>query len=147
MICDYLILDKFSDISSFIRFEQCFGPLFSKENNNFLQDAFQEICGPKKKYITFGRLILAYVKWKSNSSNNENFNKFMKTVFDDMVQTKDKGIGVLDEGGMIFNTRSVRGRQIISKFIAYTDKSKNQIKGFKITYDDVFDVVLSKKKS
>ena len=147
MICDYLILDRFSDISSFLRFEKCFGPLFSKENKNFLPDVFQEICGPKKKYITFGRLILAYTKWKSNSSNNENFNKFMKTVFDDMVQTKDKGIGNLGEGGMIFNTRNTRGRQIISKFIAYTDKSKNNIKGFKIVYDDIFDVILAKKKS
>ena len=147
MICDYLILDRFSDISSFLRFEKCFGPLFSKENKNFLPDVFQEICGPKKKYITFGRLILAYIKWKSNSSNNESFNKFMKIVFDDMVQTKDKGIGNLGEGGMIFNTKNTRGRQIISKFIAYTDKSKNNIKGFKIVYDDIFDVILAKKKS
>ena len=81
MICDYLILDRFSDISSFLRFEKCFGPLFTKENKNFLSDAFQEICGPKKKYINFGRLILAYIKWKTNSSKNESFNKFMKTVF------------------------------------------------------------------
>ena len=147
MICDYLILDRFSDISSFLRFEKCFGPLFSKENKNFLPDVFQEICGPKKKYITFGRLILAYIKWKSNSSNNDSFNKFMKTIFDDIIQTKDKGIGNLGEGGMIFNTKNTRGRQIISKFIAYTDKSKNKIKGFKIVYDDIFDVLLAKKKS
>ena len=147
MICDYLILDRFSDISSFLRFEKCFGPLFSKENKKFLPDVFQEICGPKKKYITFGRLIIAYIKWKSNSSNNESFNKFMKTVFDDMIQTKDKGIGNLGEGGMIFNTKNTRGRKIISKFIAYTDQSKNNIKGFKIVYDDIFDVLLAKKKS
>jgi len=63
------------------------------------------------------------------------------------VQTKDKGIGNLGEGGMIFNTKNTRGRQIISKFIAYTDKSKNNIKGFKIVYDDIFDVILAKKKS
>ena len=147
MICDYLILDRFSDISSFLRFEKCFGPLFNKESKNFLPDAFQEICGPKKKYINFARLILAYIKWKTNSSKNESFNKFMKTVFDDMIQTKDKSIGSLGEGGMMFNTRNTRGRQIISKFTAYTDESKNNIKGFKIQYDDVFDVLLTKKKS
>ena len=49
MICDYLVLDRFNDISSFFRFEKCFGPLLSKENPNFLIEAFQEICGPKKK--------------------------------------------------------------------------------------------------
>ena len=33
MICDYLVLDRFTDISSFQRFEMCFGPLFNKEKS------------------------------------------------------------------------------------------------------------------
>ena len=147
MICDYLVLDRFHDISSFIRFEQCFGPLFSKENQNFLIEAFQEICGPKRKYISFGRLIFAYTKWKSNSSTNENFNKFMKIVFENMILTNNDVIGELGEGGQIFNTRNTKGRKIISKFSVFTDEEKNIIRGFKIQYDDVFDVLLSKKKS
>ena len=90
MVCDYLILDRFHDISSFLRLEKCFGPFFAKESPDFLPDVFKEICGEKKKYISFARLILAYTKWKSKSSTNENFNKFMNIVFCDMIKTQDE---------------------------------------------------------
>ena len=43
MVCDYLVLDRFTDISSFPRFEMCFGPLFNAQTPNFLFDAFTEI--------------------------------------------------------------------------------------------------------
>ena len=147
MICDYLVLDRFNDISSFVRFEKCFGPLFSKEPYDFLIDTYQEICGPKKKYLTFGRLILAYTRWKSNSSKNENFNKFMDLVFNKMIKTQDEVIGKLVEGGRIFNTRNSRGRKIITKFSVITDESKNNIQGFLLEYDDCFDINLSTKKA
>ena len=146
MICDYLVLDRFNDISSFYRFEKCFGPLFNKENPNFLIEVFQEICGPKRKYISFGRLISAYIKWKSNSSQNENFNKFMSIVFNNMIKTQNEVVGELKEGTRIFSTRNTRGRKVISKFGVFTDSSKNIIQGFNIQYDDFFDTVLCTKK-
>ena len=146
MICDYLVLDRYNDISSFLRFEKCFGPLLSKEDPQLLIDAFQEICGPKRKYINFSRLILAYIKWKSNSSRNENFNKFMKIVFNDMIKTEKEVIGKLEEGTRIFSTRNTRGRKVISKFGVFTDSLKNTIQGFNIQYDDFFDSTLCAKK-
>ena len=147
MVCDYLVLDHFQEVSSFIRLEQCFGPFFSKESPDFLPSVLQEICGPKKKYITFGRLISAYAKWKSKSSTNENFNKFMDLVFGDMIKTQDEVIGKLVEGGRIFSTKNTRGRKVISRFSVLTDETKNQIQGFHIQYDDFFDTVLSPKKT
>ena len=56
MVCDYLVVDRFTDISSFPRFEMCFGPLFNSKDPDFLFDAFTEICGSKKK-IYFIRKI------------------------------------------------------------------------------------------
>ena len=54
VICDYLFLDRFSDSASFVRFEQCFGLLFSPKNKDFkLVEAFKEIVGPKKKIFKF----------------------------------------------------------------------------------------------
>ena len=53
MICDYLILDKFGEVSSFIRFEKCFGPLFTQEKTRFLVEVFEEICGEKKNIFHF----------------------------------------------------------------------------------------------
>ena len=147
MICDYLVLDRFHDISSFLRFEKCFGPLFAKEKPNFLFEAFQEICGHKKKYINFGRLISAYLIWKSKLSNNQSFNKFMNIVFNNMIKMNNEIIGTPVEGGRVFSTRNSRGRKIISKFSVLSDEKKNLIKGFYIQYDDHFDTILAPKKN
>ena len=108
MICDYLVLDRFTDISSFQRFEMCFGPLFNKENENFLFEAFTEMCGLKRKYLNFGRLISAYLLWKSKSSKNENFNKFMDILFNKMIKTNNEVIGEPLEGGRVFSTRNAK---------------------------------------
>ena len=147
MIYDYLVLDRFQEYCSFFRLEKCFGPFFTKEPQNFLPEVFKEICGPKRKYISYGRLILAYTKWKSKSSTNDNFNKFMETVFNNIIVTQDQNIGKIIEGGRIFSTRNNRGRKVISKFSVITDEAKNKINGFHIQYDDVFDTILSPDKT
>ena len=138
MVCDYLVLDRFQDLSSFLRFEKCFGPLFSNEKPNFLFEVFQEICGHKRKYITFGRLISAYLIWKSHLSKNEDFNKFMSILFNKMIKKNNEVVGVPVEKGKVFSTRNARGRKVISKFSVLSDLKKNAIKGFHIQYDDVF---------
>jgi hypothetical protein len=138
MVCDYLVLDRFQDLSSFLRFEKCFGPLFSNEKPNFLFEVFQEICGHKKKYITFGRLISAYLIWKSHLSKNEDFNKFMSILFNKMIKKNNEVVGIPVKKGKVFSTRNARGRKVISKFSVLSDIKKNAIKGFHIQYDDVF---------
>ena len=147
MICDYLVLDRYQDISSFLRFEKCFGPLFSNEKPNFLFEVFQEICGSKKKYITYGRLIYAYLIWKSKLSNNEHFNKFMNIVFNKMIKTNNEVVGIPVEGGRVFSTRNARGYKVISKFSVFSDDKLNALKGFSIKYDDVFESVLAPKRN
>jgi hypothetical protein len=147
MICDYLVLDRYQDISSFLRFEKCFGPLFSNEKPNFLFEVFQEICGSKKKYITYGRLIYAYLVWKSKLSDNDNFNKFMNIVFNKMIKTNNEVVGIPVEGGRVFSTRNARGHKVISKFSVFSDDKLNALKGFSIKYDDVFESVLAPKRN
>ena len=147
MVCDYLVLDRYNDISSFLRFEKCFGPLFSKEKPNFLYEVYQEICGHKKKYLTYGRLISAYLMWKARLSKNESFNKFMFILFNKMIKTNNEIVGTPVEGGKVFSTRNARGRKVISKFSVLSDDKKNALKGFYIQYDDVFDTTLAPKKT
>ena len=147
MLYDFLVLDRFQDYFTFFRLEKCFGPFFLKESPNFFPEVFHEICGPKKKYISYGRLILAYTKWKSKSSTNTSFNKFFDIVFNNIIVTKEQNIGKIVEGGRIFSTRNNRGRKIISRFSVLTDESKNKINGFHIQYDDVFDTILSPDKT
>ena len=147
MIFDYLVLDRFQDFCSFLRLEKCFGPFFPKESHDFFIEVFREICGPKHKYISYGRLIFAYTKWKSKEIQNENFNKFMNELFNKIIETKEKNIGKIIEGGRIFSTRNTNFRKIISKFSVITDPTKNKINGFHIQYDDVFDTILSPDKT
>ena len=147
MIYDFLVLDRFQEYSSFFRLEKCFGPFFPNESSDFLPEVFKEICGPKHKYISYGRLILAYTKWKSNSSSNYNFNKFMDTVFNKIIVTQKETIGNIVEGGRIFSTRNTRGRKVISRFSVITDETKNKINGFHIQYDDFFETILSPDKT
>ena len=145
MICDYLFVDRLNDMATFPRFEQCFGPLFSDENDFIISEAFKEICGPKKKYITFRRMILAFLNWKSEKSKNKNFNFFMTKLFKNIVKKRDDVIGELKEGFQIFSTVNCQGRKAISKFGVFTDAEKNIIQGFLLRYDDVFDANLSFK--
>ena len=147
MICDYLILDRYQDNCTFFRLEKCFGPFFMNEPKDFLTDVFKEICGTRRKYISLGRMILAYTKWKSKTSTNESFNKFMNLVFNEIVITQEQKIGEIKEGGRIFSTRNTRGRKVISRFSVLTDENKNKIRGFHIQYDNVFNTVLSPLKT
>ena len=68
-LCEYLFFDQFHDYASFPRFEKCFQPLFN-EANITLDAIFKEICGPKKKYINYPRLINAYRRYKSGNTSN-----------------------------------------------------------------------------
>ena len=147
MIYDFLVLDRFQEYASFFRLEKCFGPFFQNESSEFLPEVFKEICGPKHKYISYGRFILAYTKWKSKSSSNNNFNKFMDTVFNKIIVTQKETIGNIVEGGRIFSTRNTRGRKVISRFSVITDETKNRINGFHIQYDDFFETILSPDKT
>ena len=147
MIYDFLVLDRFQEYASFFRLEKCFGPFFPNESSEFLPEVFKEICGPKHKYISYGRFILAYTKWKSKSSSNNNFNKFMDKVFNKIIVTQKETIGNIVEGGRIFSTRNTRGRKVISRFSVITDETKNKINGFHIQYDDFFETILSPDKT
>ena len=147
MISDYIFLDRFNDCASFVRFEQCFGPLFSPKNKQFkLYEAFKEIVGPKRKYLTFKRMIKAYLKWKTKASNNYSFNFFMTEVFQVMLKKKGEVVGELVEGQRVFSTKNCKNRKIITKFSVLTDEKKNIIKGFVLEYDGVFKAPLCKQE-
>ena len=147
MISDYLFLDRFNDCTSFVRFEKCFGPLFSPKNKQFkLVEAFKEIVGPKRKYLTFKRMIKAYLNWKLKKSKNYSFNFFMEEVFQKMIKKKGEVVGKLVEGQLVYSTKNCRNRKIITKFSVLTDEEKNKIKGFVIEYDTVFKAILCKQE-
>ena len=144
-LCDYLILDRVKDFATFQRFEQCLGPLFSDKGDFILSEVYKEICGPKRKYITFKRLLSSYINWKSNKSKNKSFNHFMISLFGNnkIIKSNDEVIGELNNNCQIFSTQNCQGRKAISKFGIFSDIKKEKIQGFILEYDDSFNANLS----
>ena len=143
-VCDYLFVDRVKDFATFPRFEQCFGPLFSDKTDFILSEAFKEICGKNKKYITFPRMLSSYINWKSNKSKNKHFNYFMSSLFTNkLIKSNEEVIGELNENCQIFSTQNCQGRKAISKFGIFSDYKKTKIQGFLLEYDDSFYANLS----
>ena len=137
-IAEYLFMDQYQDMCSYPRFEECFGA-FCLDKSIDLTQVFKIICGRKRKYITFRRLVFSYYKWK-NSSNFENndYQKFMQLLFEELLKNPNDGIGNKLEKNVYYSTINSQNRKAISKFSVITEENKEKIKGFRIYYDDFF---------
>ena len=142
-ICEYLFFDQFSEMATYSRFERCFQPLFSQESNLELDKIFQEICGPKKKYLNFKRFVSSFLKYKEGKTSKE-LESFFDILFNSILG-KDK-IGEFEEGRLTFSTRKAnRNRECITLIEILTDK-ESVIHGINITFDEVFKNKLYPKK-
>ena len=147
IIAEYLFMDQYQDTCSYPRFEECLG-IFTKQENIDLPTVYKIICGRRKKYITFRRLIGSFNHWKRSSEKNVNdFQKFMKLIYEDLLKKSDEEIGFKPENCIFYNTRNCQNRKAISKFSVITDEEKETIRGFQIYYDDFFknDLFLNKQ--
>ena len=75
-ICEFLFFDLLKSEATYLRFEQCFQPLFSNSDLQMLS-VFTEIAGEKRKYITFPRFVNAY----QNRSKSKNLSAFFDKLF------------------------------------------------------------------
>ena len=147
VLCDYVFADQYKDSASFPRFEECFGILV-KDLNIKLQQVFMDMCGPKRKYITFRRMIKAFLNYKNkNRRNSEDFNKFMDLMYNNVLRDDEANVGKQIEGATHYNSKSAENHKAISKLSVITDETKEVIKGFQIEYDDFFknDLFLNKE--
>ena len=63
ILCDFLFFDQYKSSASYPRFQQAFAALIGNSKIDLFQ-TFKKICGERKKYITFGRMIKAFLKSK-----------------------------------------------------------------------------------
>ena len=70
VLCDFLFFDQYKSSASFPQFQQSF-TAFSKDSKYDLFEVFKKICGEKRKYVTFGRMIKSYLKNKKNQKNSK----------------------------------------------------------------------------
>ena len=137
-ISEYLFMDQYQDTCAYPRFEECFGA-FCLEKSIDLPKVFKSICGKKRKYLTFRRLIISYNNWKKNiKKSNPDFTKFMDLIYNQLLKSPNEQVGKIVEKAINYNTNNSQHKKAISQFCVITDEDQNEIKGFQITYDEFF---------
>ena len=137
-ICEYLFFDQFHNHVSFPRFEQCLQPLFN-DTSISLYSIFKDICGPKKKYLTYPRLVNAYQKYKHHPENQSNdFKFFFYRLLNEILMKENCAKGESPEICFRYSTSIANSnRGYISLIEVLTDK-ENIIHGLNVQYDGVF---------
>ena len=137
-ISEYLFMDQYQDTASYPRFEECFGA-FILEKSIDLPKVYKTLCGRRRKYITFRRLISSFNQWKHNPNKyNSEFTKFMDLIYNNLLKKPGDSIGKVVDKAISYNTNNSEYKKAISQFCVITDEDQDVIKGFQITYDDFF---------
>ena len=145
-ICDFLFFDQYQDTATFSRFEKCFQPLYNNIDISF-EKVFKEICGEKKKYITykrFGRAFLNY-KTKKEKELSEDTKTFFDKLFNSILKTKENFVGKIENDIYSYSTKKISSKRIcISKVQVLTDKD-GVIRGINIQYDGTVQSIMHPK--
>ena len=135
-ICEYLFFFHFKDYASFPRFEKCFQPLFNSTNIS-LDSVFKEICGTKRKYINYPRIVSAFQKYKSGQLSNDT-KYFFQKLFSNILLTENYSRGESPEECFHYSTKiSSSKRSYISLIEVLTD-NEGTIHGLNVQYDGIF---------
>ena len=136
-ICEFLFFDQFHDNATFPRFEQCFQPLFNNLNIS-METIFKEICGPKKKYITYRRFAKAYLKHMEGKFKSVDTETFFDTLFDTILKVDNTYVGKNTENTYTFSTvKTCKNRENVSMIQVLSDKDR-KIHGINIEYDGIY---------
>ena len=135
-ICEFLFIDRFQDTATFPRFEKCFQPLFNNKNISMLK-VFKDICGPKKKYITYKRLAKAYFNHLNKNDKSEDTKIFFNELFEQiLIENK---ISLKKKPKKIYsfsNKKTCKNRDCISMLRIWSDKN-GTLNGITLEYDGV----------
>ena len=148
VLCDFLFFDQYKSSASFPQFQQSF-TAFSKDSKYDLFEVFKKICGEKRKYVTFGRMIKSYLKNKKNQKNKNDPSKlfFSEILSDELMKDENEEAGIQYENAIRYSTKQGNLRHFVSKICVITDENGEKIKGLRIYYDDFFknDLFLNKR--
>jgi hypothetical protein len=136
-LCEYLFFDQFQDTATFPRFEQCFQPLFNKVNIS-MEVVFKDICGEKKKYITYKRFARAYINHLNGQDPSNDSKTFFTLLLTKILKDENTYVGQSQENSYIFSTvKTCKKRQCVTLVEILSDK-KGKIHGINMEYDGVF---------
>ena len=142
VLADYTFFDEYQNKCSFPQFEKSLA-LFFKPEDLSLEEVFKDLCGPKKKYLTFPRLLRAFNTWKTRkvmlkADTRKFFTRFQTRLLylEDEVILKEKKAHYKS-----YTSTGNKNRSLLTKLTLVTDK-ENIIKGMKLQYDDLIDANL-----
>ena len=148
-ICEFLFFDQYEETATFSRFEKCFQPLFNNINISF-EKVFKEICGEKKKYITYKRFAKAYLNYINNKKKHisEDTKTFFEKLFNSIFKNYkiEKFVGESRRKAESFKSKNISfNRSCISKVQVLTNKN-GEICGINLYYDGTTECVMCPKK-
>ena len=136
-ICEYLFFDQFQDSANFETFEKCFQPLFNNMEISF-ERVFKDICGRKKKYITYKRFARAYLEYIRKNDISNDTKLFFGKLLNSILKGENVSIGEDKENVYAFSTRKTcRRRQCLTQVQILSDK-EGTIHGINLEYEGVY---------
>ena len=136
-ICEFLFIDRFQETASFPRFEMCFQPLFNNKNISMLK-IFKEICGPKKKYITYKRFGKAFLNHLNKNDKSEDTKLFFNELFGQILIENKISIKKKPKNIYSFsNKKTCKNRDCISMVQVLSDKN-GTLNGITLEYDGIY---------
>ena len=149
-LCEFLFYDNYQYWATFSRFEKCFQPLFNNININ-LYEVFTGIAGKQKKYITYKRILRAFLKYKKKEiQNDSDLHLFFNYIFTKILKKVDEYIGKHEDydvnnsqNVLSFSTKKggvARLSEINESFVSQVqvlNDKHDKITGIIIEYDDM----------
>ena len=136
-ICEYIFFDQFQDNATFETFEKCFQPLFNNIKIS-LEKVFKDICGPKKKYITYKRFARAYLEHKNGNDHSKDTKLFFDKLLNSILKLENEYVGEDKEMVYIFSTRKTCRRRKCLTMIQILNDKEGKIHGINLEYDGVY---------
>ena len=136
-ISEYLFFDEFKDYVTYNRFEQCFQPLFNNIKIS-MDTVFKKICGEKKKYINYQRLINAYLLYKGNDPKiDPDLKTFFEKLLNSILKKENAFVGKPQEKTLTFSTpKACKKRDCVSTIKILSGKD-GVIHGLIVEYDEI----------
>ena len=149
-VCEFLFFDQYEEAATFSRFEKCFQPLFNNIDISF-ENVFKEICGEKKKYITYSRFSKAYLYYINKKKHfSEDTKTFFDKLFNSILKKKNKNgnfiIGESRRKANSFSSKNIASKSsCITKVLVLTNKNED-ICGINLQYDGAVKCEMCPKK-
>lgn len=144
-LIDFIFHDQTRQCASFKRFEEIFAFANDTAIHVDLFKVFKEIVGENKKYLTIQRFIKMYLAFKAKEKGiSLDTKKFISYITSSLLRPLTSHVGN-DVNTLLFSSFGSVNQTRMSKLTILetsTTPLTSMLSGFKIEYDDVFNVEL-----